>query len=120
MSQIKNSFLLFTIFLTLISFLTPVLAQADEANPYPEEAWSLQDIVDLVGTLRDFVLIVGMLLVVSFLVWSGVTFLQAQGNPEKIQLAKQRFIWTLIGAAVILGTYAILASIRGFVGKGWL
>jgi hypothetical protein len=120
MNRFKNPFLFFAILLTLTFFFGPSLVQAQEANPYPEEAWSLQDIVNLVGTLRDFVLIVGMLLVVIFLIWSGVTFLQAQGNPEKIQLAKQRFVWTLIGAAVILGTYAILATIRGFIGKGWL
>lgn len=119
----KNFLFILAITLTvgfLFWSIAPLPAFANGANPYPEEAWSLQDIVDLVGTLRDFVLIVGMLLVVSFLVWSGISFLRAQGNPEKVQAAKQRFIWTLIGAAVILGTYAILASIRGFVGKSWL
>jgi len=121
--MLKKTQILFL--LSLIAF-SPCLVLAtngestDGPSPYPTEAWSLQDIVDLVGTLRDFVLVVGIILVVIFLVWSGITFLGAQGNPEKIQQAKTRFIWTLVGAAVILATFAILATIKGFIAQDWL
>lgn len=58
-----------------------------------------------------------VLLIVFFLVYAGFQFVIAQGNSEKLQKARQMFVWIVIGAFVILGVYVIRAAICGTVNQ---
>lgn len=90
-----------------------------QPQAYPNEAWTLQDIVDLVGVIRNVFLILGIILIVIFMLWTGIAFLASRGNPEKVDEAKRRFFWTIIGTAVILATFAIINMVRAFLEKRW-
>ena len=79
----------------------------DTATP-----WTLQDFVRIVEQIRDFMMAVGIILIVIIFIWSGVTFLTSQGDPEKVSQAKQRLTWGIVGAAVVLGTFIILSTVR--------
>ena len=75
----------------------------------PLEAKSVEDlIVSVVKTLLKLAIPVAIL----FIIWSGFQFVMAQGNPEKIKKAIQTFQWTVIGLAVILGSYVIATIIK--------
>jgi hypothetical protein len=50
-----------------------------------------------------------------FLIWSGFMFVSAQGNPEKIETAKSRLLYTIIGAILLLGAWTISQAIKGTV-----
>jgi hypothetical protein len=53
--------------------------------------------------------------IVVFFIWSGLKFILAQGNPEKIKEAKHMFWYTIIGTLLILGAWTITNAIIGTV-----
>lgn len=61
------------------------------------------NIYQLVAAILDFVVKVGAVVVVFFIIYSGFLFVVAQGNDEKISKAKSTFMWTIIGALILLG-----------------
>ena len=76
-------------------------------NPLKSE--TVEDlIVSVVKTLLKLAVPVAIL----FIIWSGFLFVMAQGNPEKIKTAVKTFQWTVIGLAIILGSYVIATIIK--------
>lgn len=86
---------------------TPPYRSYADAQP-----WTLQDFINVLTEARNFFLIIGIILIVSFLIWSGVTYLLSGGDEAKITSAKQRLLWTVIGAVVILAVFVIMETIR--------
>jgi hypothetical protein len=81
---------------------------------------ALQTPTPKVGTLFDFIVIVlgivikiGIPVVTVFLIYAGFLFLTAQGDTTKIQLARQIFFWTFIGAGILLGAVVLANAIHG-------
>jgi hypothetical protein len=64
----------------------------------------------LVAILNAVILIV-FPFIVLLLVYAGFQFVVAQGKPEAISKAKNAFLWTLIGALVVLGAKALSIAI---------
>lgn len=81
----------------------------------PAQTYTLQDIVNIIGQIRNFILIVGIIVVLVFLIWGGITYMTSGGNATKITAAKQRIVAAIIGAAIVIGAFAILATIRGIL-----
>ena len=54
------------------------------------------------------------LIVISF-IWSGLSFIFAQGRPESVKKAKNIFFNTVIGTLLILGAWTITNAIVGTV-----
>ena len=50
---------------------------------------------------------IGIPLIVLAIIYSGFLFVTAMGNPEKLTKAKDALLWSLVGAAVLLGAWAI-------------
>jgi hypothetical protein len=53
--------------------------------------------------------------VVLMIVYTGFLFVQAQGNPEKINKARQALLWTVIGGLIVLGGFAIAQMLEATV-----
>lgn len=53
--------------------------------------------------------------IVIFFLWSGLSFILARGNPEKITKARATFFYTVIGTLLILGAWTITNAIIGTV-----
>lgn len=49
------------------------------------------------------------------IIYCGFLFVAARGNPEKISKAKGALLYTLIGAAVLLGSWAIATLISSTI-----
>ncbi len=58
---------------------------------------------------------VGYYLVVLFVIYSGFKFVAARGNDAKLKDAKQTFLFTVIGAAILLGATLLANVISGTV-----
>ncbi len=58
---------------------------------------------------------IGSIVVVFFIIYAGFMFVTAQGNEEKLTKAKNSLMWTLIGAAILLGANAIALAVQGTV-----
>ncbi len=73
-------------------------------------------LMELVTTiLNNVVMPIAAVAVVIFIIWAGFTFLQAQGKPAEIDKAKQRLLWSLIGAGVLLGAAGISAVVQSTI-----
>lgn len=71
----------------------------------------VEDIPQFIETILNFVLIVGVPIVALAIIYSGFLFVTAQGNSEKLTKAKKALLYTLIGAALLLGSYVIASAI---------
>jgi hypothetical protein len=49
----------------------------------------------------------GLPIITLAVIYCGFLFVEARGNPEKITKAKEALLYTLIGAAILLGSWAI-------------
>lgn len=100
----------------LIAFVMalPILSLAQQnvppANDQPVKIVNpikAETINGLIKTILEGVIKIGMPIIVLAVIYSGFLFVSAQGNPEKVTDAKRALLYTLIGAAILLGSWAI-------------
>jgi hypothetical protein len=72
-------------------------------NPLGETS----SIPKLIHDILEGAVKIGMPIVVLAIVYCGFLFVSAQGKPESIEKAKSALLYTLIGAAILLGSWAI-------------
>ncbi|MDD3662421.1 MAG: hypothetical protein PHT84_00990 [Candidatus Pacebacteria bacterium] len=77
-------------------------------NPLGDE---LKDIPSFIEAIINIILIIGVPIVTLAIIYSGFLFVSAAGNPEKLKNAKTTFIYTLIGAALLLGAFVLSKAI---------
>jgi len=70
---------------------------------------------DLIQKILTGLLQIGIPVVALAIIYCGFLFVVARGNSEKITKAKDALLWTLIGAAVLLGSWAIAQMISATV-----
>jgi hypothetical protein len=70
------------------------------------------------GFIRTFlegILKIGIPIVALAIIYCGFLFVAARGKPEKITKAKDALLYTLIGAAILLGAWALAKLISDTV-----
>lgn len=77
-------------------------------NPLGDE---LKDIPSFIEAIINIILIIGVPIVTLAIIYSGFLFVSAAGNPEKLKNAKTTFIYTIIGAALLLGAFVLSKAI---------
>ncbi len=60
-----------------------------------------------IKTLLTGVIRIGIPVVALAVIYCGFLFVQARGKPEDLKKAKDALLYTLIGAAILLGSWAI-------------
>jgi hypothetical protein len=75
----------------------------------------INSIPDLIKTFLDGVLKIGIPIVALAIIYSGFLFVFARGNSEKLGKAKDSLLYTIIGAAILLGSWAIAKMISSTV-----
>lgn len=58
---------------------------------------------------------IGFSIITLMIIYSGFLFVIARGNPSGLEKAKTTFFWTLIGAAVLLGSEVIANIINSTI-----
>ena len=69
---------------------------------------------DVVGKIAALVAKIGSVLVVLFLIYAGLLFVTARGSDDQLKRAKGTLWWTLVGAAIVIGAYAIAQAVTNF------
>ena len=112
MKFINKKLLLITIFV-LVVFM-PAFSFAQVTQPIGNTATttinnpiSVNNINDFIKVILVGVIKIGIPIVALAIIYSGFLFVSAQGNPEKLKEAKRALMYTLIGAAILLGSWAI-------------
>ncbi|MCF7834247.1 MAG: hypothetical protein K9L98_03210 [Candidatus Pacebacteria bacterium] len=65
------------------------------------------NITELIKNVLEQALRLGMPLLVVAIIYSGFLFVAAQGNATKLETARKSFMYTMIGAAILLGSWAL-------------
>ena len=120
MNYIKKN--LCTIILLTFMLALPVLSLADSTLPVGSDASTKivnpiksTTLVDLIKTILEGIIKIGMPVIVLAIIYSGFLFVSARGKPEKLEEAKKALLYTLIGAAILLGSWAIAQLISDTV-----
>ena len=66
---------------------------------------------DFIKKVLEAVIRIGLPIVAIALIYSGYLFIEAQGNSGKLETAKRAFVYTLLGAAILLGAWALAQAI---------
>ncbi len=104
----KISLFTFAFFVPIISFA------ADEVNKINNPI-SSDTINGLIKTLLEGALKIGIPIIALAIIYCGFLFVSARGNSEKIKEAKDALLYTVIGAAILLGSWAIAQLISNTV-----
>lgn len=62
---------------------------------------------EFVDKILKVVIQIGYVVVVFFIVYCGFLFVKARGNESELATAKTAFLWTVVGAAIILGAQVL-------------
>jgi len=103
--------IVFFIFLPILSFAQEPSESVTIVNPLP----GITSVNGLLQTILEGVIKMGIPIIVLAIIYSGFLFVSAQGNTEKLGTAKKSLIYTLIGAAILLGSWAIAQLITNTV-----
>lgn len=111
------------LFLVVFITLLPVLSLADGGNEgcVPTEGkicnplGSTTSLPLLIHDVLTKALQVGIPIIALAIIYSGFLFVFARGNSEKLTKAKDTLLYTLIGAAILLGSWAIATIIKSTV-----
>jgi heme/copper-type cytochrome/quinol oxidase subunit 2 len=112
----KNLSTLFVAALLLFGVFTFVYAQAGlYENPIKildANGAKVETIPQFLLLLVDLVFLFGMPIIVLFIIYAGFLFVTAGDNESQISKAKTTILWTLIGAAVLIGAKVIAMAIQ--------
>jgi hypothetical protein len=73
------------------------------------------DIPTFLESVLNFFLLIGIPIITLAIIYCGFLFVTAQGNSEKLKKAKQALLYTIVGAALLLGSLVITRAIQGTV-----
>ncbi len=64
-------------------------------------------LMQLLLKILDVVVLIGVPVLVMAIIWVGFMYVKAQGKPEDIKTANNAFLWTVVGAGVVMGAKII-------------
>jgi len=81
----------------------------------PLEKSGINNIDGFIQTILIGVIKIGIPVVALAIIYSGFLFVSALGKPDKLKIAKSALMYSLIGAAILLGAWAIAQLITNTV-----
>ena len=111
---IKIKSVLALIFLGLPGIV--LAAQSTEPPDIPSAAINIGILYGKLIDLTKYMFGASLCLALIFMMWAGVTYMTAGGDDEKIAAAKKRVIWGCVGAAIIIGAWAMITIVPLFFG----
>ena len=106
--------------LVLVYGYAPLIVHAEDCqkgflcNPLKAEFSSIP--LFIAGSLKVLVMI-ALPVIVLFFVIAGFKFISAQGNPSKLEEARKNFVWVVVGALLIRGSWVLATLIAATVSQ---
>jgi hypothetical protein len=69
----------------------------------------------LITNIAKIVAQIGLPVAAIAILYAGFLFATARGNEDQIKRAKGAFFWAIIGAALLLGAWALTSAIQQFI-----
>lgn len=77
----------------------------------PLGAGGVSSVPEFIEKILDIAIQIAIPILTLAIVYCGFLFVKAQGNPEELTKAKTALLYTLIGAAIILGAQVVASFI---------
>jgi hypothetical protein len=119
---LKNLICALTIAILLVGAAQLANADIQSGNPATDGTFSLQNPLQYTtvgGLVNGFLQIfsyVAVLFAVLMLIWVGLQFVLARGNPERMKVLKSWLLWIVIGAAIVIGARIIVSVVINTLG----
>ncbi len=103
----------------MLDFLIVKVFAQDGAGSFSTPSFnplgSINSIPELITKILEIVVNIGLPIIALMIVYVGLLFVMARGKPEDLTKAKQAFLWTIVGAAIVLGAFVIQTMIEGTI-----
>lgn len=96
------------------SFALTVSAVAPGAPP--DETIDLAGLFDKLIEIRNYVFGGGLIIAVIIFVAGGIQYMTAGGDEEKTTSARKKFIYGIVGAAIIVCAWVLVTLLANFLG----
>ena len=96
-----------------------LLAAVGQTGDYQGVDLTIERVFGIITGLACWFTRFALILIVVYIVIFGIKFMTAQGNVTKYEEAKKSFTWGLVGVAIILGTYTIIATVANSLGADY-
>ncbi len=106
-----SSFVLSSIGAVFLGF-APIAHALGLTNPLT----GIDSLAGFVKSILDIVVTIGIPVITLAIIYSGFLFVKAKGDPAELKVAKETFLYTIIGAAIILGSWVFALAICRTVG----
>ncbi len=83
--------------------------------PVQGQAVTLSEIQDRITQFAQFLIVVSMVVAVIFIIYGGIRYMVARGDPAAAKMARGTIFHGVIGAAVVLAVGVILQTVAGLV-----
>lgn len=115
MKFIKQNF--YKLLVITLMLIIPVISFAQTNPPAPptkvyNPLGKDISIPNLIKKILDGALTIGIPIIALAIIYCGFLFVFARGNPEKLTKAKDALLWTLVGTAILLGSWTIAHMIN--------
>ncbi|MCX6726113.1 MAG: hypothetical protein NT052_02250 [Candidatus Shapirobacteria bacterium] len=78
----------------------------------------------IIGSLMSNIfmamIIIGVIVLVIMIIWSGIAMISAGGEKERIQMAQKRLTYAITGFIILICVFAIASFVGGFLGLDFL
>ena len=82
------------------------------ANVEGIEHQQLCCVLDIMETAVDYVFVILLIFAGVMIIWGAFQFVTAAGAPEKVNAARDRLVWALVGIAVALAARGLVKLIQ--------
>ncbi len=100
---------------TLAMYPHLIFAQAETYDNPLAGGIDIATIPDFLLALVDFVLLIGVPIIVICIIYAGFLFVTGGDNEAKVAKARFVFMWTIIGALVLLGAKGIAMAVQSTI-----
>jgi len=101
--------------LSAIAPLSAVAQSTSYPNPFNVGGVSINTVPDLLFKLVDAFLLILAPIAVVMIVYGGFLFVAAQGNENRLEVARRTILWSVIGLVLILGTKVLSSAIQATI-----
>ncbi len=111
----NKSIKIVTATLSFLFVAVPLYVFSATPTPTIHNPLKFNDISVFINSLLGYVVIVGGVVATCAFIWAGFTYVKAQGNDGELTKAKDIFINTCYGTALLLGAQLISTIIKGTI-----
>ncbi len=70
----------------------------------------------IVALLLNLLIVAAILLSLLFLIWGGIDWITSGGDKQKLQSARHKIIFALVGLVIVFASFFIINFLQGFFG----